>query len=55
MTKQTRPKKDDPEKSRLFIKKAQELRADKEEPDADALIQRLVQKKPEPHRRDKSR
>jgi hypothetical protein len=41
-------RRDDPEQSRLFLKKARELQADKEKPDADALMRLLHKKPPEP-------
>jgi hypothetical protein len=39
---------DDPEQSRLFIKKAREIGADEERSRADELIKRLAKKPPEP-------
>jgi hypothetical protein len=52
-TKQSPPK-DDAEQSRLFIKKARELGADRET-EGDALMERLARKKPEPHEKKKRR
>lgn len=44
-----KPGRDDPEQSRLFLKKARELGADEDQSEADELIERLAKRKPEPH------
>jgi hypothetical protein len=46
---------DDPEQSRLFIKKAREIGADEENSRADEVIGRLAKKPPEPRPRKHGR
>jgi hypothetical protein len=41
---------DDPEQSRLFIKKAREIGADKESSEADELMGKLSKRKPDPRK-----
>jgi hypothetical protein len=48
MPKKQSPKRDDPEQSRLFIKKAREIGSDEEKSRADELIEQLAKKPPEP-------
>ena len=42
------PKRDDPEQSRLFVKKAREIEADERGSEADDLLGALAKRKPEP-------
>jgi hypothetical protein len=42
---------DDPKQSRLFIEKAREIGADKDNSEADKLIGRLAKKPPEPRKK----
>jgi hypothetical protein len=46
-----RLRQDDPEQSRLFIKKARELGADEEKSRADELIGHLAKKPPDPRKK----
>jgi len=46
-------KRDDPEQSRLFIKKAREIGADEEKSRADALMGQLAKMPPEPRIKSK--
>lgn len=43
-----KPKRDDPEQSRIFIAKARELGADEERSDADELLSQLAKMPPRP-------
>jgi len=45
---------DDPEQSRLFIKKAREIGADEAHSASDKLIGQLAKKPPEPRKKDKN-
>jgi hypothetical protein len=51
----TTAKKDDPEQSRLFIKKAREIEADETSSAADELLRNLANQPPEPHKQPKRR
>jgi hypothetical protein len=44
------PPKDDPDQSKLFIKKAREIGADEKKSAADKLMGRLAKMKPEPRK-----
>jgi hypothetical protein len=44
-----RPTRDDPEQSRLFVKKAREIGADEDRSAADDLLGVLHKKPPQPH------
>jgi hypothetical protein len=44
---------DDPEQSRLFIKKAREIGADEKRSRSDELIGQLAKKPPQPHKMKK--
>jgi hypothetical protein len=48
-------KRDDPEQSRLFLKKAREIGADEEKSGADALMEQLAKLPPEPRIKPKPR
>jgi hypothetical protein len=50
MSKRPRTKQDDEKQSSLFIQKAREIGAGKDESRADQLIGQLAKKAPEPHR-----
>ena len=45
-----KPRQDNPDQSRLFIKKAREIGADEEKSRADELIEQLAKKSPEPRK-----
>jgi len=47
-SKSAKTKRDDPEQSRLFIKKARESGADERKSASDQLLQRLAKMPPEP-------
>jgi hypothetical protein len=49
MSKSTKTKRDDPERSKLFIEKAREIGADQDKSAADELLGHLHGKPPEPH------
>jgi hypothetical protein len=49
----TKPNKDDPEQSRLFIEKAREVGADENQSRSDKLIEQLAKKPPEPRKKPK--
>jgi hypothetical protein len=51
MKRQTKPRRDDAEQSRLFIKKAREIEANEEKSAADDLLGHLAKKPPEPKRK----
>jgi hypothetical protein len=44
-------KRDDPEQSRLFIKKAREIGADEKQSEADVLLERLAKMPPQPRKK----
>lgn len=45
------PKRDDPEQSKLFLKKAREIGADDAQSEADEVMGKLAKQPPEPHKR----
>lgn len=49
MTKGNKYKPDDKEQSKLFLKKAREIKADEEHSASDELIGQLAKKPPKPH------
>ena len=49
------PKKDDPEQSALFIKKAREIEADEKASAADKILGELAKQPPEPRKKPKRR
>jgi len=49
----TNAKRDDPQQSQLFIKKAREIEADETSSAADDLLGKLAKQPPEPHKRPK--
>jgi hypothetical protein len=51
MPKKQSPKRDDPEQSRLFIKKAREIGVDEKKSHADELIGQLAKKAPDPRKK----
>ena len=53
LVKTSRPRKDDPEQSKLFIEKAREIGADEKRSAADKLMERLAKTKPEPRKKEK--
>jgi hypothetical protein len=50
MSKTKTPRRDDEEQSKLFLKKAHELDADRKNSKADELISHLAKKPPEPRK-----
>jgi hypothetical protein len=50
-----RKNRDDPEQSKLFIKKARELKADEANSASDALLKRLATRPPKPRKTKPSR
>jgi hypothetical protein len=49
-----KPQRDDPKQSKIFIKKAREIEADREKSAADKLLGQLHKKPPEPKRKGRS-